>query len=262
MPSEPTAIAVIPARIGSTRFPRKLLEEETGKPLIQHVVEQVQQARSLSKVIVATDHQDICRAVSATDVKVEMTRADHQNGTSRIAEVVGNMAPLPEVVVNVQGDEPEIEPAVIDLLVDCLRADSEAPMATVASKFREGEDPEDPNIVKVIVDRQDRAIYFSRSLIPFDRDKAGVTPPLRHTGIYAYRPDFLLEYVKLTATPLEQTEKLEQLRAIEHGYKIAVIKTPVAHHGIDTPEQYEQFVRRWQDKQSRPGSPGARKDGR
>ena len=248
MPSEPTAIAVIPARLESTRFPQKLLKDKTGKPLIQHVVEQVQKARSLSKVIVATDHRDICQAVKATGVEVKMTSDAHPNGTSRIAEVVGKMDPLPEIVVNVQGDEPEIEPTVIDLLVDCLRTDCEAPMATIASEFQEGEDPENPNIVKVIVDQQGRAIYFSRSLIPFDRDKAGITP-LRHAGIYAYRPEFLLKYVELPAAPLEQIEKLEQLRAIEHGYKIAVAKASVAHHGIDTPEQYEQFVQRWQAQQ-------------
>ena len=244
MQSDHAAIAVIPARIGSTRFPRKLLADKTGKPLIVHVVERVRQAASIARIIVATDHKDIYSAVADAGADVVMTSANHPNGTSRIAEVVANMPDRPEIVVNVQGDEPEIEPEVIDLLVAGLRADPEAPMATLVSEFQEGEDPANPNIVKVLVDQQQRAIYFSRALVPFDRDRAGITP-LKHPGIYAYRPDFLLEYVKLPATPLEQIEKLEQLRAIEHGYKIAVIQTRTAHHGIDTPEQYEQFVERW-----------------
>ena len=247
MPSEPTAIAVIPARLESTRFPQKLLKDKTGKPLIQHVVEQVQQATSISEIIVAVENPKIRHAVKRLGVTVART-GTHPNGTSRIAAVVAKMHPPPPIIVNVQGDEPEIEPAVIDLLVAGLAADPQARMATIASEFQEGEDRSDPNIVKVVIDQLGRAIYFSRSLIPFDRDKAGITP-LRHVGIYAYRPDFLLEYVKLPATPLEQIEKLEQLRAIEHGYKIAVAKASVAHHGIDTPEQYEQFVQRWQAQQ-------------
>ena len=250
MRSDPAAIAIIPARIGSTRFPRKLLADKTGTPLIRHVVEAVRRAASISRIIVATDHKDICDAVAGAGADAVMTRADHPNGTSRIAEVVGGLDERPEVVVNVQGDEPEIEPGVIDLLLAGLHADAEASMATIAGEFHESDDPADLNIVKVVVDQQRRAIYFSRSLIPFDRDGGGVRP-LRHVGIYAYRPDFLLQYVKLPATPLEQTEKLEQLRAIEHGHKIAVIQATVAHHGIDTPEQYEQFVQRWQERSHR-----------
>ena len=244
MPSDPASIAIIPARIGSTRFPGKLLADKTGKPLIRHVVEAVSRAESISRIIVATDHEDIRDAVAGSGAEAVMTRADHTNGTSRIAEVVEGMDDRPEVVVNVQGDEPETEPEIIDLLIAGLHADPEASMATVAGDFHQSDDPNDLNIVKVVVDRLRRAIYFSRSLIPFDRDGGGVTP-LRHVGIYAYRPDFLMQYVQLPATPLEQTEKLEQLRAIEHGHKIAVVQADVAHHGIDTPAQYEQFVARW-----------------
>jgi 3-deoxy-manno-octulosonate cytidylyltransferase (CMP-KDO synthetase) len=147
------------------------------------------------------------------------------------------------IIVNVQGDEPEIEPRVIDELVAGLRAKPEADMATLAAEFTADEDPADPNIVKVVVDLRGFAIYFSRSLIPFDRDKQGVCP-LKHPGLYAYRRAFLLHYVTLPATPLEEAEKLEQLRALEHGHRIAVVKTTVRHHGIDTPSQYEAFVQR------------------
>jgi 3-deoxy-manno-octulosonate cytidylyltransferase (CMP-KDO synthetase) len=232
-------IAVIPARLGSTRLPRKLLADQTGKPLIQYVVDRALQARRIDRVIVAADHPDFQDAVRGADVV--LTSPDHPNGTSRIAEVAASLdAPI---IVNVQGDEPEIDPAVIDQLVEGLIADPDAPMATLASDFADDENPADPNIVKLIVDQRGRAIYFSRSVIPFDRDGIGHRP-LKHPGLYAYRREFLLTYVTLPATPLEQTEKLEQLRAIEHGYRIAVIKTTVRHHGIDTAEQYADFVRR------------------
>ncbi len=234
------AIAVIPARYGSTRFPGKPLANQTGKTLIQHVVERVREATRISDVVVATDDQRIADAVTAFGGDVAMT-GEHSNGTSRIAEVMQSRDD--ELIVNVQGDEPDIEPQVIDELVAGLLADPDAPMATLASDFADDENPADPNIVKLIVDQQSRAIYFSRSLIPFDRDGAGISP-LKHPGVYAYRRDFLLRYVTLPATPLEQIEKLEQLRAIEHGYKIAVVKTTVRHHGIDTPEQYAEFVER------------------
>ena len=211
-----------------------------------------------------------------------MTREDHPNGTSRIAEVVAGINASVEVeptekpidnkeekdreekekkegriIVNVQGDEPQIEPGVIDELIEALAAEPHpggAPMATLASEFAPDEDPNDPNIVKLVVANVDgrlRAMYFSRSLIPFDRDphtpSESKATPLKHPGLYAYRSDFLLKYVQLGPTPLEQTEKLEQLRALEHGYPIAVVKTHVRHHGIDTPQQYEAFVRQYGD---------------
>ena len=243
---------MIPARFGSTRFPGKPLADRTGKPLIQHVVEAVAKADRIGDIIVATDDRRILDAVQSFGGRAVMTRSDHPNGTSRIAEVVKILEPqgtgrdAPSVIVNVQGDEPEIEARVIDELVDGLIADGEAPMATLASTFAEDEDPTDPNIVKLVLDRRGRALYFSRSLIPHDRDSGNALPvhALKHPGVYAYRRDFLLEYVTLAPTPLEEIERLEQLRALEHGYPIAVIRTNVRHHGIDTPEQYEQFVRR------------------
>jgi 3-deoxy-manno-octulosonate cytidylyltransferase (CMP-KDO synthetase) len=265
------ATAIIPARYGSTRFPGKPLADKTGKPLIQHVVEQVQKADTVTRIVVATDDPRIFDAVIAFGGVAVMTRVDHPNGTSRIAEAVQLLeasSPTPppsspaskasNLIVNVQGDEPEIEPGVIDQLVRGLADDPDAPMATLASPFADDEDPADPNIVKLIVDQNGHALYFSRSLIPCYRDAAPplaqaspltpqaspLKPYLKHPGLYAYRRDFLLKYVTLPPTPLEEAEKLEQLRALEHGYKIRIIQTTVRHHGIDTPEQYEAFVRR------------------
>ena len=243
------ALVVIPARFASTRFPGKPLADKTGKPLIRHVVERVRLARQVGRIIVATDDQRILSAVRSFGCEAMMT-GEHPNGTSRIAEVVRSIEQHvreDQIIVNVQGDEPDIEPRVIDELIDGLKIDSDAPMATLASDFASDEDPTNPNIVKLVtakVNGRLRAMYFSRSLIPFDRDKRHLIKPLKHPGCYAYRRDFLLKYVTLPATPLEETEQLEQLRALEHGYAISVIKTEVRHHGIDTPEQYEAFVKR------------------
>lgn len=247
MPPSADNLAVIPARYASSRFPGKPLAAETGKPLIQHVVERARQARLISRVIVATDDQRIFDAVRAFGGEAMMTCADHPNGTSRIAEVVSQLSDVPAVVVNVQGDEPEIEPAIIDRLVDGLASEpaNGAAMATVASFFAADEDPADPNIVKVVVSAAGQALYFSRSLIPFDRDCRRLVRPLKHVGLYAYHADFLLKYVTLPPSPLERCEQLEQLRALEHGYRIKVVLADARHHGIDTPEQYAAFVRRY-----------------
>ncbi|MEX0777031.1 MAG: 3-deoxy-manno-octulosonate cytidylyltransferase [Phycisphaeraceae bacterium] len=251
-PETQDALAVIPARYGSTRFPGKPLAKDTGKYLIQHVVEKAGQALRIKRVVVATDDQRIFDAVKSFGAEAVMTRADHPNGTSRIAQVIASPAFAGfSIIVNVQGDEPDIEPRVIDELVEGLTVDTEAPMATLASPFADDEDPADPNIVKVVlatVKGRHRALYFSRSLIPYDRDRSTADLDrklyLKHPGLYAYRRDFLPRYVALPPTPLEQTEQLEQLRALEHGHAIALVKTMVRHHGIDTPEQYEAFVQR------------------
>jgi 3-deoxy-manno-octulosonate cytidylyltransferase (CMP-KDO synthetase) len=174
-----------------------------------------------------------------------MTRHDHPNGTSRIAEAVAHARE--KIIVNVQGDEPDIEPTIIDLAIEMLEQHPECPMATVASPFAAGEEPANPNIVKVVVGRDRRAMYFSRALIPFNRDATQLPAdagPFKHVGLYVYRREFLSRYIALPAAPLEQAEKLEQLRVLEHGYKIAVALREAHFHGIDTPEQYEAFVAR------------------
>lgn len=238
-------IAIIPARLASTRFPEKVLASATGKPLIQHVWENTRRAGSLSRVIIATDHPRVQAACLAFGADVVMTRDDHPNGSSRLAEAATKLGLSDtDVVVNVQGDEPEMEPVVIDAAVAALvRSGAEA--ATVASPFATGEDPANPNIVKVVVRRDGCALYFSRSLLPFPRVPGveGATP-LRHVGLYVYRVGFLKQYPALAPTPLERAESLEQLRILEHGYRIAVAVTPCHGVGIDTPEQYEAFVAR------------------
>lgn len=239
-----TATVVIPARFGSTRFPAKILAARTGKPLVQHVVEQARKCRNVREVIVATDDRRIADALQPLGTLCVMTSPDHQSGTDRVAEVARGLAD--DIIVNVQGDEPEIEPETIDALIDRLAGSSDD-MATAATPFAPTADPEDPNLVKVVLDAAGRALYFSRAPIPFHRDSTspGSVPYHLHLGIYAYRRDFLLRFSSLAQTPLETAEKLEQLRALEHGNSISVLIVRRATHGIDTPEQYEQFVRRY-----------------
>jgi len=237
------ATVVIPARFGSTRFPAKILASRTGKPLVQHVVEQARKCSLIRDVIVATDDNRIVDALRPFGTRAVMTSPDHQSGTDRIAEVARNLPD--EIVVNVQGDEPEIEPEIIDALVERL-ADSTDDMATAATPFATGSDPDNSNLVKVVLDRASRALYFSRSPIPFHRDSTPTAdlPYYLHLGIYAYRREFLIQFSSLPQTPLEKAEKLEQLRALEHGKSIYVQVVSRATHGIDTPEQYEEFVGR------------------
>jgi 3-deoxy-manno-octulosonate cytidylyltransferase (CMP-KDO synthetase) len=234
------AIAIIPARYASTRLPGKPLLNRTGKYLIQHVVEQVRQARRLAGVYVATDDERIAQAVKSFGGQAIMTRCDHATGADRLAEAAAKLAlDDQDIVVNVQGDEPRIPPAYIDRLVGLL-ADSPAPMATLAAPL-----PADqvarPDRVKVVLDRQGRALYFSRAPIPFDRDRTGADY-LLHLGIYAYRKQFLLAFAGMEPTPAERAEKLEQLRVLENGHEIlvGVVETPTP--GIDTPADYEAFV--------------------
>jgi 3-deoxy-manno-octulosonate cytidylyltransferase (CMP-KDO synthetase) len=245
------AVAIIPARLGSTRFPRKVLASETGRPLVVHVVEQARKASAIGRVVVATDSSEVVGALKGCGVEVVMTREDHPNGTSRLAEAAGLLGLGPEsMVVNVQGDEPEIDPALIDETVGLTERSGER-MGTLASPFRGGEDPANPNIVKAVVrlgaDGVHRAVYFSRALIPFCRDAGTVDAvmPLKHAGLYVYRRSALDEFVAMAESGLERTEKLEQLRAVEAGWGIAVAVRAFGHVGIDTPEQYAEFVRRW-----------------
>jgi len=240
------AVAIIPARYQSTRFPGKAIANQTGKYLIQHVYENVLRAKKLEKVIVATDDDRIFDAVRSFGGDVVMTRPDHVCGTDRIAEVARNLDH--DIIVNVQGDEPEIDPAHVDRLVELLDQDPACEMATLACPFDRVEDVVSPSTTKVVVDRFGRALYFSKAVIPYARDEGGhVKDPrgwLLHVGIYAYRREFLLQISSTPPTRLEQIEKLEQLRAIENGHRIAVGIVERAAIGVDTPEEYAAFVAR------------------
>lgn len=250
-------VVIIPARLGSTRLPGKVLLDRTGRPLIRHVWEAARRSTTAGRVVIATDDRRVHEVALGFGAETVMTRADHPNGTTRLAEAAALLGlAADDLVVNVQGDEPELEPEAIDAAVGALRASEAegrggetegASIGTIGVPFAEGEDPRDPNCVKVVRDARGRALYFSRSLIPFDRDarREPAARPLRHVGLYAYRRAFLEVYAALPPTPLERAEQLEQLRALEHGHSIAVAERPSAQVGIDTPEQYEAFVRRW-----------------
>lgn len=224
---------IIPARYESTRLPGKPLRLIHGKTLIRRVYERATLAKVPDAVLVATDHEDIMKEVTSFGGLPVMTSKDCPTGTDRLAEVIA-AHPEFDIIVNVQGDEPLIDPDVIDRLATCLAERDDLDMATVATPLKE-EEYEDPSCVKVVVSQKGEALYFSRSLIPYPRHDFSV-PPLKHVGIYAYRRDFLAAYAKMAQTPLEKTESLEQLRALEMGYKIGVIQEKTADIGIDTPE--------------------------
>lgn len=211
------AVGVVPARWASSRYPGKPLVEIAGRPMIQHVVEGARQAKRLSRVLVATDDERIARACTAFGAEVAMTSADHPTGSDRLAEVARTLDE--DVIVNIQGDEPMIEGFVVDAAVEALLEDPSLPMATVVHAA-EAEALADPNRVKVVLAENRDALYFSRSPIPHRRQGAAAPPIWQHIGLYAYRRPFLLEYVRLVPTPLERSEALEQLRALEHGYRI------------------------------------------
>jgi 3-deoxy-manno-octulosonate cytidylyltransferase (CMP-KDO synthetase) len=260
--------AFIPARYGSTRFPAKVLAKDTGKFLIQHTWERARAAKLPEKVIIAADDKRIAAAAESFGAECIMTSHDCASGTDRIAEAIKKLSaercPLnaDDIIVNIQADEPEIDPANIDKVAQLLIDNPDAPMATLAAKFQNNEQISDSNIVKVVVtqyarrnthDAGLRAIYFSRSVIPYDRQQGGVGEKanyLRHLGIYAYRKDFLLKITKSPQTPLEKIEKLEQLRALENGFSILVAKVKHTCDGIDTPQQYAEFVKRYKKLQS------------
>jgi len=231
-------IGVIPARYGSTRFPGKPLFPIAGKPLIQHVVERCRAAKRLSEVIVATDDPRIEAAVRPF-CRVEMTSANHPSGTDRVAEVVGRCDC--EAAVNIQGDEPLIDPQVVDMVAEALDG---YPMSTAATRIEQLAEFDNPNAVKVVVNAAGRALYFSRRTIPYLRDAASRSlaeqlaafPFLKHLGIYGYRREALMRLVSWPVSPLEQAEKLEQLRALDNGLEIAVVKVKYDSVGVDTPE--------------------------
>lgn len=240
-----TVVALIPARYASTRFPGKPLVDILGKPMIQRVYERVTQARGIDRVIVATDDQRIFNVVRAFGGEVEMTREDHPTGTDRLAEVAARIDA--DLVVNVQGDEPLIDPRMIETAVEPLRQDSGILMGTLMTPIASVDEFLNPNVVKVVTDREGFALYFSRAPIPHPRDFSSdlelhlsALAPRKHVGLYVYRRDFLLRYPRLPATPLENLEKLEQLRALEHGFRIRVVETALTSLGVDTPADLER----------------------
>ena len=239
------AVIVIPARLGSTRLPAKPLLRETGKFLIQHVHEQALKCKHATRVIVATDDERIAEAVRSFGGESVMTLSTHRSGTDRIAEVIEKLDCT--IVVNIQGDEPRIDPDAVDRLMEMLRNDATTDVATLATPIRDAATFENRSCVKVVCDDSQRALYFSRSPIPHHRDhepdwQAAVPPAWLHLGVYAYRREALQRMANTPPHPLELTEQLEQLRLLAMGGTIRVATVPHAHPGIDTPEDYAQFV--------------------
>ena len=236
-----SVVGIIPARYASTRFPGKPLVDLAGKPMIQHVYERACRATSLSAVLVATDDARIFDAVQAFGGKAVMTDAGHPTGTDRLAEVAAGLAAV-DIIVNIQGDEPLIMPETIDAVTAPLIVDAGIPMSSVMSPLPDAARAGDANIVKVVVDLQGFALYFSRAPIPYPREGVtGAGPWKKHVGLYAYRREFLLAFTRLAPTPLEQLEKLEQLRALEHGYRIRMVeRANDGSIGVDTPEDLER----------------------
>lgn len=229
----PKVAVIIPARFGSTRFPGKPLHPIAGKPLLQHVWERCQRAKGIEEVVVATDDMRIAEAAFGFGAEVALTSAKHRSGTDRCAEVAKRMRGITHVI-NVQGDEPMIDPSLVAKLAKTLTGEKGLEMITAANVFTESDDVTNPNAVKVVLDREGNALYFSRSPIPFVRDTQ-VIPFYRHQGIYGYSTKFLLQFVKWKPGKLEQSEQLEQLRALENGAKIRVVITKHASIGVDTP---------------------------
>ncbi len=234
------AAAVIPARYASTRLPGKPLLRDTGRYLVEHVYLRVREAASLSRVLIATDDQRILSAALAFGAEAVMTDPRHESGTDRVHEAASALVPVPDIVINVQGDEPEIDPSDIDALVAALEADRGCGMATLAYEFEGPAD--DPSLVKVVTDESGRALYFSRSAVPFYRDGDG--PRLGHIGVYGFRMEALSRFVSLGEAPIEKAEKLEQNRALWRGMPVKVVMTRNRPKSIDTPRDYEEFKRR------------------
>lgn len=244
--SNQSNLIVIPARLGSTRLAEKPLLKETGKYLIQHVYEQACLSKKAKRVVIATDDQRILDACNSFGAEAMMTRADHPSGTDRVAEVA--RAIDCNLVVNLQGDEPQVAPESLDLLFELLEKNPQAPMATLATPIPSVEAFQNPNCVKVVVDDEGRALYFSRSPIPYFREgvpEITVHNPKawQHLGLYGYRKDFLLGISQIPPHPLELAEKLEQLRVLAKGVPLMVGKVLHTGIGIDTPEDYRAFVR-------------------
>jgi 3-deoxy-manno-octulosonate cytidylyltransferase (CMP-KDO synthetase) len=234
-------LGVIPARISSSRFPGKVLALLASKPIVQHVWDRASQSRYITNLIVATDDARVYETARSFGATVRMTRGDHASGTDRVAEVASSENA--EIVVNIQGDEPLIDPTAIDAALLPLVHDPEIVMGTLMKRIEHPREIDDPNVVKVVTGRNGDAIYFSRSAIPFVRDSAAgaaLPPRFKHIGLYVYRRDFLLQYSGLPVGPLELAERLEQLRAIENGFSIRVVETEYESMGVDTPADLER----------------------
>jgi len=241
----PHIVVIIPARYDSTRLPGKALADLGGRPLIEHVYRRAASAPSVDAVVVATDDSRIVEAVHAFGGVARMTRRTHRSGTDRLAEVAED---LPcDIVVNVQGDEPLIDPSVIEEAIAPLESDPALQMTTVRRRITDDAEYVNPHVVKVVVDADGNALYFSRSPIPFVRVPAAAlanpAPAYKHLGLYAYRRSFLLAFARLQPTPLETAESLEQLRALEHGFRIRTVETRHDSIGVDTPEDLERARR-------------------
>jgi 3-deoxy-manno-octulosonate cytidylyltransferase (CMP-KDO synthetase) len=234
-------LGVIPARFSSTRFPGKVLAQIAGKTMLQHVYERAAIATYLTSTIIATDDERVFAAAKSFGARVRMTRSDHLSGTDRAAEIAS--AENAEIIVNIQGDEPLIDPAAIDAAVLPLVHDPDIVMGTLKKRIEDPREIADPNVVKVVTDHAGDAIFFSRCPIPFDRGSSASTPYFKHVGLYVYQRDFLLNYSLLPVRPLEQAERLEQLRALENGYQIRVVETEYESLGVDTPEDLERVSR-------------------
>ncbi len=234
-------LAVIPARYASTRFPGKVLAPIGGKSMLQHVWERASLARYLTSTIVATDDERVCEAARSFGARVRMTRADHPSGTDRAAEVAS--AEGAELVVNIQADEPLVDPAAIDAAILPLAHDAQILMGTLKKRIEDPREISDPHVVKVVTGHDGNAIYFSRCPVPYAPDRAAPPVYYKHVGLYVYRRDFLLGYPLLRVGPLEQAERLEQLRALENGYPIRVVETEYESLSVDMPEDLERVSR-------------------
>ena len=236
MASSSRTLVAIPARWGSTRFPGKPLHLIAGKPLVQHVWERCQDCRVVDDIVIATDDERIVEAARSFGARAVLTNPAHPSGTDRIAEAAQSF-PEHDIIINVQGDEPLISPALIDELATTLRAEPTIPMITAAALIHDAAQITDPNVVKVVTDARGDSLYFSRSTLPFVRNTDPRTVHKRHLGIYGFRRDFLFQFVAWPPSMLEMTESLEQLRALENGTRLRVVMTSDLSPGVDTEEQ-------------------------
>ncbi len=246
-------LGVIPARYASSRFPGKALVSIGGKTMLQHVWERASQARYLTNLVIATDDERILSAAQEFRARAIMTRSDHVSGTDRVAEAAS--ASNAQIVVNIQGDEPMLDPAAIDAAIIGMLEQDDVPMGTLKKRIEHAAEITDPNVVKVVTDHHGNALYFSRAPIPHVRGgSADTVEYFKHIGLYVYRRDFLLGYSDLPIGPLEQAERLEQLRALENGYKIRVIETESESLGVDTPEDWERVSALYEKSTGRAGT--------